>query len=168
MGDMIWVKCIGIDERSGKVRLSRKAAMKDMEAQKQGEGGPRGRDSPVLKGVMRLLVTNDDGIGCVFLHELVPRAPSPRATTPLSWPPRVEQSWTGASKSRHRPVRSEKADIGLGCPTWVVDGTPSDCVNIGIDHLLPVRARGGPERAKRRAKREPGIHPRKRHGGRGL
>jgi len=36
MGEMIWVKCIGIDERSGKVRLSRKAAMKEMEAQKQG------------------------------------------------------------------------------------------------------------------------------------
>ena len=27
MGEMIWVKCVGIDERSGKVRLSRKAAM---------------------------------------------------------------------------------------------------------------------------------------------
>jgi polyribonucleotide nucleotidyltransferase len=35
MGDSITVKCIGIDERSGKVRLSRKAAMKEMEAQKQ-------------------------------------------------------------------------------------------------------------------------------------
>jgi polyribonucleotide nucleotidyltransferase len=34
MGDMIWVKCIGIDEKSGKVRLSRKAAMKEMDAQK--------------------------------------------------------------------------------------------------------------------------------------
>jgi polyribonucleotide nucleotidyltransferase len=40
MGEMIWVKCIGVDERSGKVRLSRKAAMKEMEAQKQGEGTP--------------------------------------------------------------------------------------------------------------------------------
>jgi polyribonucleotide nucleotidyltransferase len=40
MGDMIWVKCIGIDERSGKVRLSRRAAMKDMESQKQGEPAP--------------------------------------------------------------------------------------------------------------------------------
>jgi polyribonucleotide nucleotidyltransferase len=37
MGEMIWVKCIGIDERSGKVRLSRKAAMKEMEAQGQGQ-----------------------------------------------------------------------------------------------------------------------------------
>ncbi len=33
MGDSITVKCIGIDERSGKVRLSRKAAMKELEDQ---------------------------------------------------------------------------------------------------------------------------------------
>ena len=34
VGDSITVKCIGIDERSGKVRLSRKAAMAEIEAQK--------------------------------------------------------------------------------------------------------------------------------------
>ncbi|HEY5228763.1 MAG TPA: polyribonucleotide nucleotidyltransferase [Opitutaceae bacterium] len=34
LGEMIWVKCIGIDDKTGKVRLSRKAAMKEMEAQK--------------------------------------------------------------------------------------------------------------------------------------
>ncbi len=33
MGDSITVKCIGIDERTGKVRLSRKAAMAELEAQ---------------------------------------------------------------------------------------------------------------------------------------
>jgi len=38
VGDEMWVKCVGIDERSGKVRLSRKAAMKEMEAQKQQQG----------------------------------------------------------------------------------------------------------------------------------
>ena len=31
MGDQIWVKCVGIDERSGKVRLSRRAAMQERE-----------------------------------------------------------------------------------------------------------------------------------------
>jgi polyribonucleotide nucleotidyltransferase len=35
VGDEMWVKCIGIDEKTGKVRLSRKAAMKEMEAQNQ-------------------------------------------------------------------------------------------------------------------------------------
>ena len=85
---------------------------------------------------MRLLVTNDDGISCVFLHELV-RALIAADHEVFVVAPKVEQSWTGASKSRHRPVRSEKTDLGLGCPAWMVDGTPSDCVNIGIDHLLP-------------------------------
>jgi polyribonucleotide nucleotidyltransferase len=38
VGDSITVKCVGIDERSGKVRLSRKAAMAELEAQKQAGG----------------------------------------------------------------------------------------------------------------------------------
>jgi len=40
VGDSITVKCIGIDERTGKVRLSRRAAMKELEQQKQGGGQP--------------------------------------------------------------------------------------------------------------------------------
>ncbi|MBL9204122.1 MAG: polyribonucleotide nucleotidyltransferase [Opitutaceae bacterium] len=35
MGETIWVKCVGIDEKTGKVRLSRKAAMKEREQQAQ-------------------------------------------------------------------------------------------------------------------------------------
>ena len=85
---------------------------------------------------MRLLVTNDDGIESVFLHELV-RALLAAGHEPFVVAPKDEQSWIGAAKSRHRPVHSASSDFGLGCPTWVVDGTPSDCVNIAIDHLLP-------------------------------
>src|SRR5690606_20676868 len=51
--------------------------------------------------------------------------------------PKTEQSWIGAAKSRHRPVTAEVVDRGFGCPTWAVGGTPSDCVNIGLAHLLP-------------------------------
>jgi len=87
---------------------------------------------------VRLLVTNDDGIESVFLHELA-RELVAAGHEVFVVAPKVEQSWTGASKSRHRPVHSTKADCGLGCPTWVVDGTPSDSVNIAIDHLLPCR-----------------------------
>ena len=46
MGEMIWVKCIGIDERTGKVRLSRKAAMKEMEAQKGAQPAPAAPAAP--------------------------------------------------------------------------------------------------------------------------
>jgi len=85
---------------------------------------------------VRLLATNDDGIESVFLHELV-RALIAAGHDVCVAAPKSEQSWTGASKSRHRPVHSAEADCGLGCPTWVVDGTPSDSVNIAIEHLLP-------------------------------
>jgi len=87
---------------------------------------------------LRLLVTNDDGIASVFLHELV-HALIGAGHDVCVVAPKVEQSWTSASKSRHRAVHSARADVGLGCPTWVVDGTPSDSVNIAIEHLLPSR-----------------------------
>jgi polyribonucleotide nucleotidyltransferase len=49
MGESIWVKCIGIDERSGKVRLSRKAAMREIESQKQG-GAAEPAVAPATQG----------------------------------------------------------------------------------------------------------------------
>ncbi|HEU5079424.1 MAG TPA: polyribonucleotide nucleotidyltransferase [Opitutaceae bacterium] len=39
VGDEMMVKCVGIDEKSGKVRLSRKAAMKELEQQQQAQSG---------------------------------------------------------------------------------------------------------------------------------
>jgi len=87
---------------------------------------------------MRFLVTNDDGIGSVFLSELVHalRATGHELTVVA---PKSEQSWIGAAKSRNRAVSSERADRGFGCPTWIVDGTPSDCVNIALAHLVDQR-----------------------------
>ncbi|PTY05863.1 5'/3'-nucleotidase SurE [Opitutaceae bacterium EW11] len=87
---------------------------------------------------MKLLVTNDDGIESFFLHELV-RALVATPHQIFVAAPRREQSWIGAAKSRHRPVHAVEEDRGLGCRTWVIDGTPSDCVNIAIAHLMPER-----------------------------
>jgi len=87
---------------------------------------------------MKLLITNDDSIESVFLHELV-HALRTAGHELYVVAPKTEQSWIGAAKSRHRPVRSTPADRGLGCATWIVDGTPSDCVNIALAHLLPER-----------------------------
>jgi 5'-nucleotidase len=92
---------------------------------------------------MRLLVTNDDGIDSLFLHELAWALVTAGHEIFVA-APRHEQSWVGAAKSRNRPVHSTPADKGLGCPTWIVDGTPSDCVNIAIDHLLPRTPEGLP------------------------
>src|ERR1051326_438959 len=85
---------------------------------------------------MRFLVTNDDGIERVFLHELV-HAFRAAAHELYVVAPKREQSWIGAAKSRNRPVHAAPADRGFGCPTWIVDGQPSDGVNIAVGHLLP-------------------------------
>jgi 5'-nucleotidase len=85
---------------------------------------------------MRFLVTNDDGIESVFLHELV-QALRMAGHELYVVAPKREQSWVGAAKSRNRPVHATAADRGLGCPTWIVDGTPSDSINIAVGHLLP-------------------------------
>jgi 5'-nucleotidase len=85
---------------------------------------------------MRFLVTNDDGIDSAFLHALI-GALRGEGHELFVVAPRHEQSWVGAAKSRSRPVHSAPADKGFGCPTWVVDGTPSDCVNIALAHLVP-------------------------------
>jgi 5'-nucleotidase len=92
---------------------------------------------------MNLLVTNDDGIDSLLLHELA-RALLGAGHRVAVVAPAREQSWIGAAKSRHRPVASSRADRGLGCPTWIVDGTPSDCVNIALAHLLPRDPAGQP------------------------
>jgi polyribonucleotide nucleotidyltransferase len=40
VGDSIWVKCVGVDEKSGKVRLSRRVAMKEREQAAQQAAAP--------------------------------------------------------------------------------------------------------------------------------
>lgn len=84
---------------------------------------------------MRFLLTNDDGIASLFLHELV-HSLREAGHTLFVVAPKTEQSWIGAAKSRNRPVQASAAQRGFDCPTWIVDGTPSDCVNIAIGHLL--------------------------------
>ncbi|MEO5961712.1 MAG: 5'/3'-nucleotidase SurE [Opitutaceae bacterium] len=85
---------------------------------------------------MRFLLTNDDGIDSVFFHELVSALRTAGHELYVAAPKR-EQSWIGAAKSRNRPVHATAADRGFDCPTWIVDGTPSDAINIAVGHLLP-------------------------------
>ena len=98
-----------------------------------------GRGSLFTSGcfsTMRLLLTNDDGLDCPFLHVLV-RALRGAGLELYVVAPKTEQSWVGAAKSRHRAVTVETVERGFGCPAWSVNGTPSDCVNIALAHILP-------------------------------
>jgi 5'-nucleotidase len=81
-----------------------------------------------------LLVTNDDGIDSYFLRVLVEALQTAGYTTRVA-APLGEQSWISRALSRRRDVHLADYE-GLGGTAWAIDGTPTDCVNIALGHLL--------------------------------
>jgi 5'-nucleotidase len=82
-----------------------------------------------------ILVTNDDGIDSHFLRVLVEALQQAGYATRVA-APLGEQSWISRALSRRRPVALAEF-AGFDCPAWSLDGTPTDCVNIALGHLLP-------------------------------
>jgi 5'-nucleotidase len=82
---------------------------------------------------MRLLVTNDDGI---LAHgiECLCAAAEPLGDVTVVAPDR-EQSATSHSLTLHHPLRP----VRRGERKWQVDGTPTDCVMLAIEALMPER-----------------------------
>jgi 5'-nucleotidase len=83
------------------------------------------------------LLTNDDGINAAFLHALVAACVAEGFDVVVA-APSGERSWIGRAFSRHREVTLAEYP-GLGTQAWSIDGTPSDCVNIALGHLLPAK-----------------------------
>lgn len=81
-----------------------------------------------------VLVTNDDGIDSFFLRVLVESLMKTGCQTFVAAPDK-EQSWIGRAFSRWRTVSVERSTL-FDTPAWAIDGTPSDCVNIALGHLL--------------------------------
>ena len=82
---------------------------------------------------MRILVTNDDGILAHGIECLV-EAAAPLGEVHVVAPDR-EQSATSHSLTLHHPLRPVRA----GDRRWQVDGTPTDCVMLAVEALLPER-----------------------------
>ena len=82
---------------------------------------------------MRLLISNDDGILAPGLKCLERAA----AALGEAWvvAPDREQSATSHSLTLHHPLRP----VQLGERRWQVDGTPTDCVMLAIEELMPER-----------------------------
>lgn len=80
---------------------------------------------------MRLLLSNDDGILAHGLECLIAAA-EPLGEVWVVAPDR-EQSAMSHSLTLHHPVRPVKR----GDRRWQIDGTPTDCVMIGVEALLP-------------------------------
>lgn len=82
---------------------------------------------------MRLLCSNDDGILANGL-KCLEQAAAPLGEVYVVAPDR-EQSATSHSLTLHHPLRP----VQLGPRRWQVDGTPTDCVMLAIEALLPHR-----------------------------
>lgn len=78
----------------------------------------------------RILVTNDDGVYSEGI-KLLAEALEPLGEVWVVAPDR-EQSATGHSLTLHRPLRLRKLDARR----FGVDGTPTDCVNLGVLFLM--------------------------------
>ncbi|MBI3976115.1 MAG: 5'/3'-nucleotidase SurE [Armatimonadetes bacterium] len=87
---------------------------------------------------MSVLVTNDDGIQAPGMHAL---ARALAAAIPVAVvAPEHERSATGHAITLHKPLRAVRAKIpGLDIPAWATNGTPADCIVLGVLDLLPER-----------------------------
>src|SRR3954464_8606548 len=82
---------------------------------------------------MRLLITNDDGILANGIECLIAAAEPLGEVTVVA--PDREQSATSHSLTLHHPVRP----VQRGERRWQVDGTPTDCVLLAVEALMPER-----------------------------
>ncbi len=82
---------------------------------------------------LKILVTNDDGIhskGIILLAKALKEAGDVFVVAPDR-----EQSAIAHSLTLHRPLRFEKIKKNF----YAVDGTPADCVYLGVNVILPER-----------------------------
>jgi 5'-nucleotidase len=88
---------------------------------------------------MKILLTNDDGVISQGIQVLS------RLLADKGWllavvAPDRERSGAGHSLTVERPVRVHPLDPGMypgGVSAYSCDGTPTDCVSIGLDALFP-------------------------------
>jgi 5'/3'-nucleotidase len=78
----------------------------------------------------RILVTNDDGVHSDGIHAMAAALQSLGEVIVVA--PHAESSAIGHALTLRRPLRIEEHRSGV----YAVDGTPTDCVNLGVAVLL--------------------------------
>ena len=83
-----------------------------------------------------VLVTNDDGINSIFLFYLVSALIKEFRVSVVA--PSKEQSWIGRAITRNGSLTCEKNQkiFPEEVQAWQISGTPTDCVNIALSHLI--------------------------------
>jgi 5'-nucleotidase len=82
---------------------------------------------------LKILVTNDDGIHSEGIIALARAVREVGEVTVIA--PDRERSAIAHSVTLHRPLRVEKVKRNY----YAVDGTPADCVHLGVNGILPDR-----------------------------
>ncbi len=82
---------------------------------------------------MIILITNDDGINSPGLRSLEKALQDIGQVWVVA--PDRERNAIGRALTLHRPLRVEK----ISARRFAVNGTPSDCVNLAINGLLPAK-----------------------------
>lgn len=86
-----------------------------------------------MASVPLILVSNDDGIHSAGLTALADAMAKVGEVVVVA--PDREQSACSHALTLHRPLRIDEIAAGR----WTVDGTPTDCVNLGVNGILPIR-----------------------------
>lgn len=87
---------------------------------------------------MNILVSNDDGIFALGIKTLANALSTAGHQVTVVCPDR-ERSATGHGLTLHRPLRAEQVDniFDPAIAAWSCSGTPSDCVKLALDAILP-------------------------------
>ena len=81
----------------------------------------------------KILLTNDDSHSSELLEFIIAYLREVADLTIVV--PKVQQSWKGRSFTVFNPIHANPISL-FGEPAYEVNGTPADCVNIGIHHLM--------------------------------
>ena len=85
---------------------------------------------------MYIAITNDDGINSPGIRALWIELSAIAEVAVIA--PDSERSACSHSITVHHPIRVEQHEISQpGVVAWSVNGTPADCVKIGLESLLP-------------------------------
>lgn len=88
---------------------------------------------------MKILLTNDDGVTSQGI-QMISKLLADRGWLEAVIAPDRERSGSGHSLTVERPIRVHPLGPGIfpgGVSAYSCDGTPTDCVSVGLDTLVP-------------------------------
>jgi len=86
-----------------------------------------------------ILITNDDGIHAPGIEKLWDTLHDGSIADLIIIAPATERSGTGVSITWDRPILIQKIEWRHNTPAWAIDGTPADCVKMGMRLLLNIK-----------------------------